>query len=109
MGAVEELGFYPEIVPRVSNKLDAIEAAREVFPNCDFDAKACEDGLKRLKHYRKEWDDRRGVWKDRPRHDENSNGADAFMTFATGYEQPDRHEVEDGYDERRGYSDATGY
>ena len=39
-------------------------------------------GLKRLRAYRKEWDEGRGVWKDRPRHDEASHGADAFLTFA---------------------------
>ena len=30
----------------------------------------------------KEWDEGRGVWKDRPRHDNASHGADAFLTFA---------------------------
>jgi hypothetical protein len=38
-------------------------------------------GLRRLQAYRKEWDEGRGVWKDRPRHDEASHGADAFLTF----------------------------
>jgi hypothetical protein len=49
-------------------------------------------GLKRLWHYRKEWDDERGVWKDRPRHDDSSHGADAFITFAcSGFEPPRRY------------------
>lgn len=82
---VNEMGFRPRVVTRVSNKLAAIETARSAFPNCDFDEAACSEGLKRLKHYRKEWDDRAGVWKDRPLHDSNSNGADAFMTFSTGF------------------------
>ena len=38
--------------------------------------------LKRLRAYRKEWDEQRGVWKDRPQHDDASHGADAFLTFA---------------------------
>jgi hypothetical protein len=39
--------------------------------------------------YRKEWDESRGVWKDCPRHDEASHGADAFLTFAcSGYKSP---------------------
>ena len=38
--------------------------------------------LQRLRAYRKEWDEQRGVWKDRPRHDEASHAADGFMTFA---------------------------
>jgi hypothetical protein len=85
VAVVQERGFKPIIVPRVAHKLDAIEAARKVFATCDWDEEFCAPGIKRLKHYRKEWDDRRGVWKDRPNHDENSNGADAFLTFATGY------------------------
>jgi hypothetical protein len=42
----------------------------------------CSLGLRRLRAYRKEWDESRGVWKDRPRHDDASHGADAFLTFA---------------------------
>ena len=39
-------------------------------------------GPRLLRACRKEWDESRGVWKDRPRHDELSQGADAFLTFA---------------------------
>ena len=109
LGEVEKMGLSPQIVSRVGNKLEAIEAARTMFPSCDFD-ESCELGVKRLKHYRKEWDDKRGVWKDRPKHDANSNGADAFMTFATGFEQPS-HE-DDDYGDRdtaRGRNATTGY
>ncbi len=36
-------------------------------------------------------DDDRGVWKDRPRHDDASHGADAFLTFAcSGFAPPNR-------------------
>lgn len=88
MGVMEDLGFRPRIVERVRYKWDAIEAARNVFANCDFDESACVTGLKRLRHYRKAWDDNRGVFKNEPLHDDNSNGADAFMTFATKYSAP---------------------
>ena len=37
---------------------------------------------RRLRAYRKERDESRGVWKDRPRHDDASHGVDAFLTFA---------------------------
>lgn len=85
LGEAEKLGFKPKIVPRAGNKLEPIEAARKVFPECDFDEHACAVGIKRLRHYRKEWDEDREVWKDRPRHDINSHGADGFMTFASGF------------------------
>ena len=49
--------------------------------------------LKRLAHYRKEMDDVRGVWKDRPRHDDASHGADAFLTFACGDFKPPKRSL----------------
>jgi hypothetical protein len=45
-------------------------------------------GLRRLQAYRTEWDESRGVWKDQPRHDEASHGADAFLTFACSNYSP---------------------
>jgi hypothetical protein len=44
----------------------------------------------RLRHFRKEWDDEHSVWKDRPRHNDNSHGADAFLTFACSDWEPPR-------------------
>ncbi len=41
-----------------------------------------------MRNYRREWDKLRGVWKDRPRHDDNSHGADGLMTFAIGWQVP---------------------
>ena len=88
MGVMEDLGFMPKIVDRVRHKWDAIEAARNVFSDCDFDEASCALGLKRLRHYRKQWDDTRGVFRNEPLHDDNSHGADGFMTFATNYTAP---------------------
>lgn len=85
---VEDMSFKPKIVDRVKEKGQAIEAARNVFPSCDFDEAGCALGLKRLRQYRKDWDEQRGVWRDSPRHDDNSHGADGFMTFATGWKAP---------------------
>ena len=87
------LGFHPVIVERPRNKLEAIAAARAAFAHCQFDEGGCDLGLRRLRAYRKEWDESRGVWKDRPRHDDASHGADAFLTFAcsgTGHLHPSR-------------------
>lgn len=61
---------------------DGIDASRNLISRCVFDAEECADGIHALKHYRKEWDDNRAVWKSTPRHDENSHGADAFRTGA---------------------------
>ena len=85
---MQGLGFYSTVAaPR--NKLEAISAARCAFARCHFDEQSCALGLKRLRAYRKEWDEDRGVWKDRPRHDDASHGADLFLTFAcSGYTPP---------------------
>jgi hypothetical protein len=89
-GVMGGLGFHPRIVERPRNKLEAISAARCAFARCQFDEQSCSQGLKRLRAYRKEWDEDRGVWKDRPRHDDASHGADAFLTFAcSGYQPPE--------------------
>ena len=34
---------------------------------------------------RKEWDEKHGCWKDKPRHDSASHGADAFRILACAY------------------------
>ena len=105
---MDELGFHPEFVPRVQNKLTAINAARGLFASCDFDEQGCEVGLKRLRMYRKEFDEKRGVWRDRPRHDDASHGADSFLTFAMGYSAP-VYDDDEPYEEQRGNSSTTGY
>ena len=55
--------------------------------HCEFDAAACSEGLKALRSYRKEWDEERGIWRDKPRHDWASHGADAFRCLASRYKQ----------------------
>ena len=81
----KEFGISFKVVPRVNDKHDAIDAVRDVLPICLFDEVKCAVGLKRLRNYRREWDQKLGRWKDQPLHDVNSNGADAFMTMATGH------------------------
>lgn len=88
LSVMDKLGFYPSVVERPLLKSESIAAARSKLPSCVFDETGCSTGLKRLRAYRKEWDDLRGVWKDRPRHDEASHGADGFQTFATSNYTP---------------------
>lgn len=70
-----------QVVPRVTTVTSGIQATRNVFESCWFDETGCADGLKRLGNYRKEWNKSLGCWRDTPRHDENSHGADAFRQF----------------------------
>lgn len=75
----QAMGYHVHIVPKTAKKSNAINAARIIFPNCYFDAEECADGLQRLSHYRYKITD--GQFSDEPLHDDNSNGADAFMTI----------------------------
>ena len=84
IGVMDDLGFRPDIVQRPTDKWQAVETARTVFASCDFDKHGCAKGIKRLRHYRKEWDELRGTFRNKPLHDDNSNAADAFMTFSAG-------------------------
>lgn len=74
------------IVPRIPRIQTGINMTRDVIGQCWFDEEGCKLGLDRLQNYRKEWNERLGVWKDEPRHDTASNGADAFRQFAQGYQ-----------------------
>lgn len=83
---VRGMGFRVQVVPRINKKANAINAARIIFPNCWFDEDQCEDGLQRLRHYRYQVHD--GHFSDEPLHDDNSNGADAFMTMGQAIRGP---------------------
>ena len=87
---MDGLGFRPNVVGRPALKSESIAAARSKLALSQFDETGCSTGLKRLRAYRKEWDDLRGVWKDKPRHDDASHGADGYQTFATSNYTPPR-------------------
>ena len=70
-----------ETVGVTPSKQASITATRNVFSSCWWDETECKEGLKRLQNYKKAWDKTRGCWKSEPLHDDNSNGADAFLGF----------------------------
>jgi len=84
--AAAQLGLKPiRLIDRSKDLRDDHEAVRNMLPLCRFDATHCDKLIKHLGNYRKEWNDKLGVWRDSPRHDEASHGVSAFRTFATGY------------------------
>lgn len=64
---------------------DRINGTRRMLARIEFDEAGCSDGVKCLKNYRKEWDEDLGVWKDKPRHDWASHGADSLGGLALFY------------------------
>jgi phage terminase large subunit len=79
------LGINFVVVPRITNKQDAIEAGRNFLSMCWIDQERCAKGVEALDHYRKAWDEDRKTWKKAPEHDWASHGADAMMTGACGF------------------------
>ena len=85
---LQSLGLKPTVVP-LQRVEDGINAVRVLMPRCWFDADKCARGLKALGHYQREWADKLGTWRARPRHDWSSHAADAFRYLATGLRPPD--------------------
>ena len=77
------IGIKPTwIVPRVSSDQAGIEASRRYIRQCWFDETHTAEGIKCLDNFRKEWDDERGVYRNKYRHDTASHGYKAFETAA---------------------------
>jgi hypothetical protein len=56
---------------------DGIQASRLALTRAWFDRK-CTDGIECLRQYQREYDEDKKVFRDKPRHDWTSHGADAF-------------------------------
>ena len=79
-------GLNPRIAPELSVE-DGINGVRLLLPICEFDQAACQQGLMMLRQYRREWNEDKGCWRDRPRHDFASHGADAFRYLCCAYNE----------------------
>lgn len=82
-----QLGINFEIIPRTSNVNEGIEASRSILRQCWFDEYKCKRGIDCLENYRKNYNEKTRVYSTKPRHDEFSNGADAFRQLAVAYRQ----------------------
>jgi hypothetical protein len=58
-----------------------------------FDGMKCQEGIECLRQYQREYDEDKKVFRDKPRHDWTSHGADAFRMLAIAWrdeaEKPD--------------------
>lgn len=79
-----KLGIHFRVVRRLTIE-DGIHATRAILPKCYFEKTNTKDGLQALRRYRKEFDEKKGVYKPHPLHDWTSHYADAFRYFAIAY------------------------
>lgn len=79
------LGIRFRVIPKMK-VIDGINAARLMIPRCYFDKDKTHVGVEMLRQYRQEWDEKRKVFRDHPKHDFTSHSADAFRYLAIGLE-----------------------
>ena len=76
------------IVPSLSLQ-DGIQAVRMALTRSWFDFK-CDEGIECLKQYQREYDDDKKMFRDKPRHDWTSHGADAFRMLAIAWKEEEK-------------------
>jgi hypothetical protein len=91
--AARSLGIRFRTVPRHKVE-DRIDATRRILNKCYFDEKKCEDGIRALQAYAKEYDDKRKIFMATPRHDWACHAADAFGLIAMTYKGISRNQPE---------------
>lgn len=79
-----DLGIKFEVVPKIDDKEDAIEAARAMLNLTWIDSEHCQRLVDALDNYRKTWNKLLAQWTRKPLHNWASTGADTLMTGACG-------------------------
>lgn len=80
-----DLGIEFQVTPRQSVD-DGIEAARNLLPRCRFNSPQVDRGLDSLRSYEREYDAKMKRFKDNPKHNWASHGADGFRILAVNWE-----------------------
>ncbi len=93
---LQQLGMKDiRTVARVRNKIEGINAVRNILPRCAFDEMACEDLLEALRAYHAKYDKDAKVLGLQPVHDWSAHYADAIQTLALGTKRHSRSSVAD--------------
>jgi len=77
-----------KIVPNLGLQ-DGIQATRMMLLRSWFDPK-CEDGIECLRQYQREFDEDKKIFRDKPRHDWASHGADAARMAAVAWKEREK-------------------
>jgi hypothetical protein len=83
---LREAGLDCKVLPRLAVD-DGIQAVRRLLPKCWFNMPKVKQGLDCLRNYRREYDEKRNVFYDKPLHDWASHSSDSFRYLALGLEQ----------------------
>jgi len=75
---MRKMGLKRVEVQERQNVGDRIHASRQRIAISYFDALKCKKGLECLESYQREWDSKANMFKDKPKHDWASHGADSF-------------------------------
>lgn len=76
-------GLNVDVLPRLSVD-DGIQSVRRLLPKCWFNMPKVRQGVDCLRNYRREFDEKRNVFYEKPLHDWASHGSDAFRYLAIG-------------------------
>jgi hypothetical protein len=80
-----ESGLQITVVPKLGID-DGIQSVRRILPRCWFDIKT-RQGIDALRNYRREYDEKRDVFYNKPVHDWCSHASDAFRYLAVGLDE----------------------
>lgn len=83
--SAQEMGINFRVSPKIDRD-DGINAARAILSRCWFDKDKCSRGIQALKNYKKDWDDKNKIFRNNPKHDWSSHGADGFRCFAVSFQ-----------------------
>ncbi|WP_416763104.1 hypothetical protein ACNI65_11370 [Roseateles sp. So40a] len=97
-----------EVVPRVTNLDNGIQATRAAFASSWFSEQGCGVGLSRLSNYRKKWDQRNGRFTSEPMHNDDSHGSDAYRQFGQVLEAGEKFSMQVAAAGRRATSKRRG-
>lgn len=70
------------VLDRIRAEQEGIDASRAFLPNVYIDEERCERLIQCLDNYKKEWDEKRGTWKNKPDHNWASHGYKSLESAA---------------------------
>ena len=98
------------VVARIRDIADGIEATRSFLPLCWIDAGKVDELIRALDDYKREWDERYGVFRSKPLHNWATNPTDALRTLLMGldsYRKPG--DAVTGFGNWKKRNRSTGY